>query len=95
MAKTAYRHIVLDDNGFPVIEGANTKVVELVAEIQAHGLSPESSAISCPTFRWARFTPPLLITGTTERRSAGISSGGPSLPKSSGASSASRRSSPD
>ncbi len=29
IAETAYRHIVLDDNGFPAIDGANTKVVEL------------------------------------------------------------------
>jgi len=41
VAETSYRHIVLDEQGIPVIEGANTKVAELIAEIQAHGLSPE------------------------------------------------------
>lgn len=41
IAETAYRHIVLDDNGVPVVDGANTKVVELIGEVQAHGLSPE------------------------------------------------------
>lgn len=48
IAETAYRHIVLDDNGFPVIDGANTKVVELIAEIQAHGLSPEEVCYQLP-----------------------------------------------
>lgn len=48
LGKTSYRHIVLDDNGFPVIEGANTKVVELVAEVQAHGLSPEELCYQLP-----------------------------------------------
>jgi len=40
LAETAYRHIALDGKGFPVIEGANTNVIELVAEIQAHGPGP-------------------------------------------------------
>jgi len=48
LAETAYRHIVLDDNGFPVIEGANTKIVELVAQVQAHGLSPEELCYQLP-----------------------------------------------
>lgn len=48
VAETAYRHIVLDDNGFPVIDGANTKVVELIGEIQAHGLSPEELCYQLP-----------------------------------------------
>ncbi|MFL6233732.1 MAG: hypothetical protein ACJ76N_11405 [Thermoanaerobaculia bacterium] len=41
LAETTYRHIVLDDNGFSIINGANIKIVELVAEVQTHGLSPE------------------------------------------------------
>jgi uncharacterized protein (DUF433 family) len=48
IAETAYRHIVLDDNGVPVIAGANTKVSELIAEIQAHGLSPEELCYQLP-----------------------------------------------
>jgi hypothetical protein len=35
--RTAYEHIVLDEQGIPCIEGAGTKVVELVAEAKAHG----------------------------------------------------------
>jgi len=48
VAETSYRHIVLDDNGVPVIAGANTKVSELIAEIQAHGLSPEELCYQLP-----------------------------------------------
>jgi uncharacterized protein (DUF433 family) len=40
-AATSYEHIVLDDQGVPVIAGANTKVAELVLEVMAHGSSPE------------------------------------------------------
>ncbi len=39
-AQTTYEHIALDDQGIPWIAGANTKVVELVAEVQAYGWSP-------------------------------------------------------
>lgn len=38
---TAYEHIVLDENGIPWIEDANTKIVELIAAAKAHGWSPE------------------------------------------------------
>lgn len=48
VAETSYRHIVLDDNGMPVIDGANTKVAELIGEIQAHGLSPEELCYQLP-----------------------------------------------
>ena len=34
-------HIVLDDTGRPWIEGTNTKVVEVVLDRLAYGLSPE------------------------------------------------------
>ena len=37
---TTYEHIVLDENGIPWIRGANTKVVELMNEVQAYGWSP-------------------------------------------------------
>jgi len=37
---TTYEHIVLDENGIPWIGGANTKVAELVTEVQAYGWSP-------------------------------------------------------
>jgi uncharacterized protein (DUF433 family) len=47
VTETAYQHIVVDD-GVPVIAGANTKIAELIAEIQAHGLSPEETAYQLP-----------------------------------------------
>lgn len=45
---TSYRYIVLDDQGVPWIEGSNTKVVELVAEMKAYGRSPEEMAYQHP-----------------------------------------------
>ena len=48
VAETAYRHIVLDDNGVPIIAGANTKVAELITEIHLHGLSPEELCYQLP-----------------------------------------------
>lgn len=45
---TAYAHIVVDHQGIPWIEGANTKVVELVAEVKAYGWSPEELAYQHP-----------------------------------------------
>jgi uncharacterized protein (DUF433 family) len=48
VAETAYRHIVLDDNGVPVIAGVNTKVAELIAEVHLHGLSPEELCYQLP-----------------------------------------------
>jgi uncharacterized protein (DUF433 family) len=40
LAATKYEHVVLDERSTPVIAGANTKVVELVTELHAHGWSP-------------------------------------------------------
>ncbi len=40
-AGTTYEHIVLNEAGIPIIEGTNTKIVEIVAEIKAYGWSPE------------------------------------------------------
>lgn len=45
---TTYEHIVLDEQGVSWIKGANTKVVELVAEVRAHGWSPEEVAYQHP-----------------------------------------------
>jgi uncharacterized protein (DUF433 family) len=45
---TSYEHIALDENGIPWIEGANTKVVELVAAARAHGWSAEELAYQHP-----------------------------------------------
>ncbi|MEZ5333655.1 MAG: DUF433 domain-containing protein [Thermoanaerobaculia bacterium] len=46
--RTSYEHIVLDEHGVPWIDGANTKIVELVAEVKAHGWSPEELAYQHP-----------------------------------------------
>lgn len=46
--RTTYEHIVLDEDGTPWIAGANTKLVELVAEVKAHGWSPEELAYQHP-----------------------------------------------
>jgi uncharacterized protein (DUF433 family) len=40
-AKTRYEHVVLNDEGYPMIAGTTMKVVELVLEKKAHGWSPE------------------------------------------------------
>lgn len=46
--RTPYEHIVVDEHGVPWITGANTKVVELVAEVRAYGWSPEELAFQHP-----------------------------------------------
>ncbi len=38
---TTYEHIVLNQSGVPIIEGTNTKIVEIVTEMKAYGWSPE------------------------------------------------------
>ncbi len=39
--ETKYPHIVLDDDGVPMLKGTTLKLVELVAEKLAYGWSPE------------------------------------------------------
>ncbi len=41
MLKTQYEHVIIDENGVPVIAGTNMKVIELVLEKTAYGWSPE------------------------------------------------------
>lgn len=45
---TTYEHILIDEKGIPAIAGANTKVVEVVTLMQAHGLSPEEICHQLP-----------------------------------------------
>ncbi len=45
---TAYEHIVLDENGVPIIAGTNMKVIELVLEKMAYGWSPEELHLQHP-----------------------------------------------
>lgn len=47
-ATTTYAHIAVDEHGVPWIEGTNTKVVELIAELKAYGWSPEEMAYQHP-----------------------------------------------
>ena len=48
VAVTTYEHIALDEDGVPVIAGANTKVVELVDEMYAYGWSPTEMSFQHP-----------------------------------------------
>lgn len=41
LSATSYQHIVIDENGVPMIEGTTMKVVELVLDKIAYGWSPE------------------------------------------------------
>ena len=45
---TTYEHIALDEQGVPWIRASNTKVVELVADVKAHGWSPEELVFQHP-----------------------------------------------
>ncbi len=41
IAATGYPHITRRNDGVAIIEGTTVKVIELVAEVQAYGWSPE------------------------------------------------------
>lgn len=45
---TTYEHIVLDEAGVAWVEGANTKVVEIVMDVKAYGWSPEEIHLQHP-----------------------------------------------
>jgi len=47
-AATLYEHITVDEKKVPAIAGANTKVVEVVTLMKAHGLSPEEVCFQLP-----------------------------------------------
>jgi len=51
---TRYQHIVMDDNGVPVIGGTTMKVVELVAERLGYGWSPEELHFQHPHLSMAQ-----------------------------------------
>ena len=48
IAATRYEHIVLDDQGVPLITGTTMKVIELVLEQEAHGWSAEELRFQHP-----------------------------------------------
>jgi uncharacterized protein (DUF433 family) len=48
MIETRYEHIVLNENGVPIIAGTTMKVVELVVEQTAYGWSPEELQFQHP-----------------------------------------------
>jgi uncharacterized protein (DUF433 family) len=45
---TAYKHVVVDESGVPLIEGTTMKVVELVIETHAYGWSPDELQFQHP-----------------------------------------------
>jgi hypothetical protein len=47
---TGYEHILLNEEGIPVVAGANMKVVDLVAEARANGCSHEELHFQHPYF---------------------------------------------
>ncbi len=47
-AETRYHHVVLAEDGVPMISGTTMKVVELVTAQQAYGWSPEELAYQYP-----------------------------------------------
>ncbi len=48
MLETKYAHIVVNDDGVPMIAGTTTKVIEVVRDQRAHGWSPEEIALNYP-----------------------------------------------
>ncbi len=45
---TPYEHVVLDEDGVPVVSGSNTKVVEIALDMLAHGSSPAELHFQLP-----------------------------------------------
>lgn len=45
---TRYEHVVLDENGTPVIEGTNIKIIEIVLDKLAYGWSAEEIHLQHP-----------------------------------------------
>src|SRR5215216_4755176 len=45
---TAYEHIVINEEGLPLIEGTTMKVIELVLETAAYGWSPDELQFQHP-----------------------------------------------
>jgi uncharacterized protein (DUF433 family) len=52
--ETRYEHICLNDSGVPIITGMTMKVVELVLEYLASGLSPEEIHLQHPYLSMAQ-----------------------------------------
>jgi uncharacterized protein (DUF433 family) len=48
VAETRYEHIVLSDDGVPLIAGTTMKVIELVLEQTCYGWSPEELRFQHP-----------------------------------------------
>ena len=45
---TAYKHVVVDESGVPLIEDTTMKVIELVLETHAYGWSPDELQFQHP-----------------------------------------------
>jgi uncharacterized protein (DUF433 family) len=48
VVETRYEHVVIREDGVPIIAGTTTKVVELVVEKMAYGWSPEEFHLQHP-----------------------------------------------
>jgi uncharacterized protein (DUF433 family) len=48
LVETRYEHVVLDEQGIPIIAGTTMKVKELIAERLAWGWSPEELLLNHP-----------------------------------------------
>jgi uncharacterized protein (DUF433 family) len=48
LTETRYEHIILDDQGRPLIAGTTMKVIELVVEHLAYGWSPDELSYQHP-----------------------------------------------
>ena len=48
LTATEYKHILLDDNGVPLIAGTTMKVIELVTSHLTYGWSPEELHFQYP-----------------------------------------------
>jgi uncharacterized protein (DUF433 family) len=46
--RTTYEHVVVQDDGTPIIAGTTTKIIELVREVRAWGWSPEEICYQHP-----------------------------------------------
>lgn len=49
MVETTYAHVVVDEAGVPWIAGTTTKVVEVILDQQAYGLTPQQIHEQHPT----------------------------------------------
>jgi len=72
VVETRYEHVVIGEDGVPLIAGTTTKVVELVVEKWPTVGVRKNFTYSIHTYRWDRSIPPSPTTGITSMRSIKI-----------------------